>query len=425
VRRLAIALFGCSGELSIPIAPPPLEGAESFVLVIQPEGGPAIVEARQNDGSWIVRAELPREQPFDVFVLAYATDLEAIRLAEGTQEVVPGGRPLPDPIGIQRAQVEDGTPAPWEVVDTKPDVQIELPSESPCATLEATTLEIPDPRRPLFVADLGAGEVVIGTGSGALYRARSAGPVEAFTVQPPARALDGLVSEAELLVLTDGPCLYTITNTEASLRSCADTSSTATTTLGNAWLAGEARDASELVVVTDDGRIYAERSTTWSLLVSFGAEPSRKGGIAYLGDGHAIAAGPFGRNVARWRSDRVTIEPIRLSEADKMISVLDHLTLGPIAGSNFGVLVRDAAGEWSELAHPVTDEALVMAPLEDGLIVGGNKGSYVHVLADGAACPQVTLHPGDASEIIAVEGGFAAISSLDDAGYVIFLRVAD
>lgn len=419
---LLLLLAGCgAGEVSI-VLRPPVEDARSIIVVVDPAGPDPIVAAYDVGTEWRIDAAF-EERPVGVVALAYGCPLASIGVPEGRQTIVeaPDGRPLPSTNAVYEVVVEGDRVSEWEQRAAAPDLRIEDRGRALCSSFETDVVNLPE-GSPLYLTDLDDGTLLAGLTTGQ-FRVDSAGTFEpADPARIPRDTSDVFVaSDGDLFILTQAPCLLTSDDGGPAVElACSATTSTS----GRGFLAGPPVGPDEFFVMTGDGVFSRIFQGVWTTLFSeVMSDPGRKAGVIGLGPGHALAVGPLQDRVLRYRDGRLELEEIVISALDKPISIIDHPTFGPVVGTNLGVLLYNDGNEWLGLGQFALDEAKAMAPVGDGILVGGGQGVFVEQRLDGTVCDSMTLVPGDAEAMIPFGDGVAILSDTTNAAHVTFVRV--
>lgn len=403
---------------------PPAEDARSVIVVVDPGGPEPLVTAHDVGSGWRIDVSF-EDRPVDIVALAYGCPLATVGVPAGRQTILGEGqgRPLPETNAVYSTIVEGEEVRAWEQRGSVPQLRIEDRGSALCASLDTNVVNLPAGGAH-FLEDMRDGTVLAGTG-GSSFIVDAAGNVEPMDPArvPPMSSDVFLASDGDLFVLTPDPCLLLSDDGMPSIQLAC---STTTATSGRGFLAGPPVGPDELFVLTGDGDFSRVVAGDWTpLFPNQMTNPGRKQGVLGLGPGHAVAVGPLRDQVLRYRDGRLELEQIRLSELDKPISVMEHPTLGTVVGSNLGVLLNHDGQEWRQLGQYAVDQAKAMAPLGDGILVGGGQGVFVEGRPDGTVCDSLTLVPGDAETMIPFEEGFAILSDTTNAVHVTFVRVRD
>lgn len=409
VRRALLlpALFACA-EPTLVVRPfPPLEGARSAILVIsraEPSLGPIVVADDVSDGRlrWDVVDE-GEQGSLTLDLLLYDRSLSELGLSAGEQVLTPtgGGRRLPRGARLFRgASTTSGSE--WELLSSWP--------------MELESLQIEERRRPsdlcpnFAMTSLGIGDEVGANG------------IALFEPYDDTRAIFGSPTGALYFVTGEGTTLATHSSTSAPIRSAARTPdgaywwlapegqffsgdperglvpapSVPPPTLNRSWMASATSGGpTEIFALFESQKFARFDGTEWTEISP--ARPNRlddRGGVAWIGPGHAAAINDDSQSVVVYRNGRIERRNLVSNANDELrtlaylpdhglvvASVRGYIWLAP-DGSSFDVL---------PINNQVSLVVRLILPYGPGILFAGNDGLVQVYLPDYGLCPVQSL----------------------------------
>jgi hypothetical protein len=411
---LAMSLAACSPAVEVLTMPALRTGG--LVVVTIPDDGPWTAHALDigADVPDRINVPVPSGARASLYALQYSCGLEGLGLRPGPIAVVdtPNGRPLPPrPPNIAEATWQSGQDhLDWEGRDALPEaltaLRLEGSPPSPCIHFRPTVVPIAEEDDAELMVPLGDDEVLVSTRDGRFFRVTRAGAVRitALSTTTPHlgafRAADGTI----WLRGHDGRLVYGdldrgFVEHPARAEPSGDI---------RVWMDGPRTDAPfELYSVTREGTLEHFDGRAWTVLERLrGTRADKWGGVAWLAPGEALAVGPRPTALIHASPSEVVLEELQPTDSIRELTSVAFLPeLGPVVGGDMGFLYLYEDDVWrGRFDTPLSLPVHAIAPLDRGVLFGGEKNVFAQYHPDHGFCDDVESTAGTRVERVVMLG---------------------
>ncbi|MCK6545909.1 hypothetical protein L6R52_08575 [Myxococcota bacterium] len=371
----------------------------------------------------------PRAPSVDArWVLLFDCGLASIGVAPGPQALdLSGstGRPLP-----RADRVLSDAGGAWRPHDAWPAelgaVRLATTPGPACTTFEGTTqlLAGTDADRSDVLVPLPGGDVLVGTERQAFFRASRA-RVEPFTALPADTVwLSGFIGPGvETWIVGRGGRI---------LRGTPDGGFVDAPAAGidlrcvNQIVTSPETEPFEAMLFTCHREVVHFDGATWSTWPTMSMTVLAGRPIAWVAPGEVLILGPDEDQVSWVTAAGERSERPVLAATETPATVGWSATLGPMIGTDRGVLFRADGDRWIEVGRASNFRGVRgILPYEGGVLWGGAGGVFTQWEPDAGRCPELVGVAGNLSRTIDLEGSWVVLGiSSDDDDAVTFLDPA-
>ncbi|MCK6547534.1 hypothetical protein L6R52_16920 [Myxococcota bacterium] len=415
VGAIALSLVACAPSVDV-LTMPGLRTGGLVVITLSDDAAPAAyaldVGAEVPDR---ISVPVPRGARASLFAVQYSCGLDALGLRAGPVAIVdaPAGRPLPPrPPVLRGATWQSGQDRlEWSVLDALPDalrtLRLEGTAPSPCIHFNPTVVPLADDADAEVMVELAEDAVLAATRDGRFYRVTRAGAERLTSLSTTTPHLGAFRAADGTLWLRghDGRVVYGDLE-----RGFVEHPARATPSNDlRVWLDGPRTtdDPFELFAVTREGSFEHFDGATWRVLDTLhGTRTDRWGGVAWLGPGEALAVGPRPNALVRATDGTVRVEELQPPDSIRELTSIAFVpSLGPAVGGDLGFLYLLDEGTWrGRLETPLSRPVQAIAPLDRGLLFGGEKNVFAQYHPDHGFCDNVEATAGTRVERVVMLG---------------------
>lgn len=360
------------------------EGREPMIYISDLARAPGLPDIARREGESV-----------ELSIIYYACPPNILRLTPGLAPIVEEGHPLPGGTAAYRAVLNDDGPSPWSKVPHPPAVaSLKIEREIACAKFDLVTIDLAGTGDTfgVFAIPVGDEEVLVSLPGRGFFR------VTPFSYEevPEMRDLPGAAyfkeREDRVWLFGSGNTLA-VGDPRTGVFERKERFQDMRGPSLRAWMTGSNEgEAFELFTFHDRNVIARFDGETWTKLYQGPYRPqdfALFGGIAWFGPGDAIAVWDHYENPLRVTTSTVMVETALPTASRDRHTVIKNIPgLGPISGTQAGrAYVRGEDGRWTNypdapiggLFGGFFPDMSAMAPLDDGVLIGGGDGSFTQL----------------------------------------------
>ena len=363
----------------------------------------AHLSVRALDPDAVIRFDF--EPDDELQLLRFRAPPEALLIEPGDFVLSESGRRAPPPDEVLILRHDRLIPAQEGEIDLS-TLRLPWRDGTHCLHISlAGTIEVPDTERDPFVSvvSLGAGRALVALARGAFYELSRNLELRPVLVDSnlPSHALYGDPSSDEVwLVGGDGRVARGHPDRGFEMMP----SHTATTAgLLTYFLDGGRNGAqTELLLASPAGRIEHYDGTSWNRVLD---DPTNApGGVLWAGPGRGIVADMPKGAMLHYEGGELQRRALPLIPGDQIKSLQFVDGYGPVVGSFSGKLFRFDGESWLAMpAGPTGLRVFTALPRVQGLIYGGQDGTYLQLVEEHPFCDGQSLTDSDLRKLVWID----------------------